>query len=144
MQDDNSHLVSKAKYFGTAAFFSILMWGWCSLENFSDYRIVKSNSAGREEAIPFSIAVAVTVISFLGALFYWKRALSISKNGIMIEAEVTAVGGEYNGMHNVSFKYKVDGKTYKKRKSLNPPDFQGGVVQIMVDRSKPKRFFIIK
>ncbi len=144
MEDDHSEEISKIKYYGSAAGISAIMWIWCFIEQFSSYRITKQFSPAREEALPFFVPIAVTIVAFIVAYFYFQRAEKIAQNGVIVYAQILSVGGEYNGMHNVEFVYEFDGVEYTKRKSLYGTDFSGDSITLIVDSTNPKRYFFAK
>jgi hypothetical protein len=131
-------------YFSGAAIMAAILWGWFLLERFTSLRLVGSSGIAHEEPVHILFPTIGTAVCLLGALFLWRRAAGMAANGVPVGATVTAVGGEFQGMRDVSFSYVFEGTELAGKisvpavsvKDLEP----GGEFRIIVDKRNPKRY----
>jgi len=121
-----------------------LVWCWFFMECGSDRRLttlLRPDMANRD-AIPFALTVALSAISAgLAALVWWRVWGMRIKEGLWVKAVVTRVYAfRWNeDFLTVDLKYSVDGREYRKKKTIPRNVKEGESIDVYVDRGNPKR-----
>ncbi len=144
-EPDSVHQVKGLPYLSYAAGAALGMWGWFSLEHFTNYRISHGGEA-KAEPIHIAFPLIASVLAPIIALVMWRRAIGIAKHGVPVTATVRSISSVVKQMRNVSFEYEFQGVKYSKRKSIDCTCSDeltlGGEMEIIVDQRNPKRILL--
>ena len=98
-----------------------IAWGIWALENFAGISIRPRRGGSRDTVEPMSVwfpLIATALAPFVG--YFWSRSVkSLEENLLTVEAEVVKIGKiPIDGTRRLTFTYVVNGKSYKKYKSV--------------------------